>query len=65
MKLFTSIKSLHEKLRVWGIPGVLNFFKRNFAGIIQRKKLKALARKYKIKIQEKGIKIIEDLKVKV
>ena len=65
MKLFTSIKSLHEKLKVWGVPGVLNFFRRNFAGIIQRKKLKALARKSKFKTPEKGITIIADLTAQV
>lgn len=65
MKLFTSIKSLHEKLRVWGLPGVLNFFKRTFTGIIQRKKLRALAKKSKIKIPEKGITIIADLTAQV
>ena len=59
------IREMIEKVRVWGLTGIVNFFKREYAFRIQRRRLERLARKSKAAIQVRGITVIGDITSRV
>ncbi len=59
------VKSIIEKVRVWGFSGIISFFKRAAANFINKRRLIALARNSKVKEPEKGITIVADLTAQV
>ena len=55
------MKAIIDKIRVWGIAGILNFIKAKFGNAVQRRRLAALVRRSKTKVPERGITVIGDL----
>lgn len=65
MEIIKTIKSLLEKLRVWGLPGIINYFRRIITSIVLQRKLRSLAQKSKVEKPIKGITVIADLTAQV
>jgi len=55
------MKAIIDKIRVWGIAGVLNFFKAKYGNAVQRRRLAALVRRSQIKEPERGVTVIGEL----
>ena len=55
------VKSIIEKLRVWGVPGIIGFFRRKYEFAVQRRRLALLASKSKVKNPVQGITVIGEL----
>ena len=55
------MKAIIEKIRVWGIAGILNFFKAKYGNAVQRRRLAALVRRSRVKEPERGITVIGEL----
>lgn len=63
--MIAQVKSIIEKVKVWGIPGIISYFKREAANFINKRRLLALVQKSKAKDPVKGITIIADLTAQV
>ena len=59
------LKMIFEKVKVWGLPGIISYFKREAANFINKRRLLALVQKSKAKDPVKGITIIADLTAQV
>ena len=59
--MINKAKSIIEKLRVWGVPGILGFFRRKYEFVVQRRRLALLASKSKVKNPVQGITVIGEL----
>lgn len=59
------LKMIFEKVKVWGIPGIISFFKREAANYINKRRLLALVQKSRVKEPAKGITIVADLTAQV
>lgn len=59
------LKMIFEKVKVWGLPGIISYFKREAANFINKRRLLALAQKSKAKDPVKGMTIIADLTAQV
>ncbi len=55
------MKAILDKIRVWGIAGILNFFKAKYGNAVQRRRLAALVRRSRVKEPERGITVIGEL----
>jgi len=55
------VKAILDKIRVWGIAGILNFFKARYGNAVQRRRLAALVRRSQIKEPERGVTVIGEL----
>lgn len=55
------MKAIIDKIRVWGIAGILNFVKAKYGNAVQRRRLAALVRRLRIKEPERGITVIGEL----
>lgn len=58
-------KSIIEKLRVWGAPGIIGFIRRKYVFAVQRRRLASLAAKAKIKNPLRGVTVIGELTAQV
>lgn len=58
-------KSIIEKLRVWGVPGIIGFIRRKYVFAVQRRRLASIATKSKIKNPVQGITVIGELTAQV
>ena len=56
-----NLLTLAAKVRIWGLPGVLGFFKRELNVRIHRRRLLKLHRESRISEQARGITIVGDL----
>jgi glycosyltransferase involved in cell wall biosynthesis len=54
-------KQILEKVKVWGIPGIVGFFRRKYVFAVQRRRLATLAKKSKVKEPQPGITVIGEL----
>ena len=43
------LKMIFEKVKVWGLPGIISYFKREAANFINKRRLLALVQKSKAK----------------
>ena len=59
--MIDKVKSIIEKLRVWGMPGAIGFFRRKYEFAVQRRRLALLASKSKVKNPVQGITVIGEL----
>ena len=55
------MKAIIDKIRVWGITGILNFIKGKYATAIQRRRLARLVRRSAATVPRRGITVIGDL----
>ena len=55
------MKGLLSKIRVWGVAGIVGFFRRKFAFFVQHRRLAKLALKSKVENPERGITVIGEL----
>ena len=55
------MKAIIDKIRVWGIAGILNFVKAKYGNAVQRRRLTALVRHSRIKDPARGVTVIGEL----
>lgn len=55
------MKELLSKIRVWGIAGIIGYFRRKCCYAVQRRRLANLARESRVEKPERGITIIGEL----
>jgi glycosyltransferase involved in cell wall biosynthesis len=55
------MKGIIDKIRVWGITGILNFFKAKYSNAVQRRRLAALVRRSQVKEPERGVTVIGEM----
>ena len=61
MNSFGKMRELCEKVRVWGLPGVLSYFRREVNARILRRRLRRLCAASPQKAPQRGITVIGDL----
>ena len=59
------VKAAVEKVKVWGIPGIVSFLRRWIENYVNKRRLLELVKKSKIKNSEKGITVVADLTAQV
>ena len=55
------MKAIIDKIRVWGVAGILNFIKAKYGNAVQRRRLVALVRRSRANEPERGITVIGEL----
>ena len=55
------MKELLSKIRVWGVAGIIGYFRRQHVYAVQRRRLNRLASESRVKKPERGITVIGEL----
>ena len=63
--MINTLKCIMEKVRVWGLAGIISYYKRLLMVFLQRHKLVRLVKASKVSAPVKGITVIADLTAQV